>query len=90
MQDGPYEFFKVFRHVAVLRVLDLVGYLRVNKKSTIFNKSYWLSMLNGDDPKCSSNAITPNAHRSTFSSYLSPFNNSGGKYKGVPQKVLLN
>jgi hypothetical protein len=62
----------------------------INHKCTILSKSYWLSILNGDDPKCNSNAITPNAHKSTFSSYLSPLSSSGGKYNGVPQKVLLN
>lgn len=29
----------------------------------------------------------PIAHKSTFSSYFSPCNNSGERYKGVPQKV---
>ena len=47
-------------------------------------------MLKGKEPKNSSKAKIPIAHKSTFSSYFYPWSNSGDKYRGVPQKVALN
>ena len=47
-------------------------------------------MLKGDEPKCSSKAKIPIAHKSTFSSYFYPVRSYGERYNGVPQKVLLN
>ena len=57
---------------------------------TILLNCYSVFISNGISPINNSYANIPIAHKSTFSSYDWPCNNSGETYNGVPQKVVLN